>query len=214
MKTDLTVDWIKAASMGSHRVMLVLHGLGDSMEGYRWLPQALGIPWMNYLLVNAPDPYYGGYSWYDFGADPAPGIERSRKEIAALLETLPASGFSNEETMLFGFSQGCLMTLETALTYPRKLAGFIGISGYVNDPENLLRRRSAIAGDQKILVTHGYQDPLIPFKEVKQQMQDLGDAGLSLEWHEFDKAHTIDGEAELGVIRDFVLKCFPKPTQP
>ena len=36
--------------------MIVLHGLGDSMEGYRWLPEALQLPWLNYLLVNAPDP--------------------------------------------------------------------------------------------------------------------------------------------------------------
>ena len=45
--------------------MVMLHGLGDSIEGYRWWPEALGLPWLNHLLVNAPDDYYGGYSWFD-----------------------------------------------------------------------------------------------------------------------------------------------------
>ena len=26
----------------------------------------MNLPWLNYLLVNAPDKYYGGYSWFDY----------------------------------------------------------------------------------------------------------------------------------------------------
>ena len=37
----------------------MLHGLGDSIEGYRWMPEALDLPWLNYLLVNAPDANMG-----------------------------------------------------------------------------------------------------------------------------------------------------------
>ena len=51
---------------GTRRLMVMLHGLGDSIEGYRWLPEAMALPWLNYLLVNAPDDYYGGYSWFDY----------------------------------------------------------------------------------------------------------------------------------------------------
>ena len=61
--------------------MVVLHGLGDSIEGYRWLPNALALPWMNFVLVNAPDPYFGGFSWYNIAGDPAPGVERSRRLV-------------------------------------------------------------------------------------------------------------------------------------
>ena len=35
-------------------------------------------------------------------------------------------------------------------------------------------------------------------------------AGLNIAWHEFMKAHTIAGEPELEVIRDFVRDCFSK----
>ena len=53
----LTTELMPAAQRDSRRLMVVLHGLGDSMEGYRWLPSALRLPWLNYLLVNAPDEY-------------------------------------------------------------------------------------------------------------------------------------------------------------
>ena len=34
----LTHELIPAADKDSKWLMVVLHGLGDSMEGYRWLP--------------------------------------------------------------------------------------------------------------------------------------------------------------------------------
>ena len=114
---------------------------------------------MNYLLVNAPDPYYGGYSWYDFAGNQDEGVRRSRKLIFELLDAQRAKGFPTEETVLFGFSQGCLMTIDTGLRYPHLFAGLIGVSGYVHEPEKLVTELSPLAKQQRFLVTHGYQDP-------------------------------------------------------
>src|SRR5262245_21960032 len=100
------------AAKGSKRLLVALHGLGDSPAGYRWMPQELAIPNLNYLLVNAPDPYYTGYSWYDFSGDEGVGIQRSRKLLFELLDAQCERGFPTEETVLFGFSQGCLMTVD------------------------------------------------------------------------------------------------------
>lgn len=192
----------------SKRLLVALHGLGDSCAGYRWLPQMLDLPWLNYLLVNAPDPYYGGFSWYDFAGDPAPGVKRSGEMLFELLDALRKKGHPTEETVLFGFSQGCLMTWEVGFRYPYKLAGLIGISGYVHAPEQALNELSPVAKEQKFLVTHGTDDPLIPFEPVKQQVVMLKKAGIDVEWHEFEKAHTIAGEEELQVIRRFICKRF------
>lgn len=207
----LETELVPARERDSKRLMIVLHGLGDSVEGYRWLPGALKLPWLNYLLVNAPDEYYGGYSWYDLMGDPAPGIERSRRLLFNLLDDLRAKGTPSEQTMLFGFSQGCLMTHEVAWRYPHRLAGLIGISGYVHDPETLIKELSPVAAQQKYLVTHGTADPLIPFAEVREQVNFLKAAGLHLEWHEFAKTHTIAGEMEVEVIRTFVERSYAKP---
>src|SRR5689334_9433222 len=111
----LVTDVIPAGEPGSRRLLIALHGLGDSMEGYRWLPDQLRLGWLNYMLVNAPEPYYGGYSWYDFGSDPGPGVKRSRELLFAVLDAQRQAGFPTEQTVLFGFSQGCLMTIEAGL---------------------------------------------------------------------------------------------------
>src|SRR5689334_5325836 len=97
-------ELIPARDGRSRRLLVMMHGLGDSIEGYRWLPPSLDLPWLNYLLVNAPDDYYGGFAWFDFEGDWAPGIVRSRKLVFELLDSLPARGFASEDTLLGGFS--------------------------------------------------------------------------------------------------------------
>jgi phospholipase/carboxylesterase len=204
----LEADLVPAPEKNSPCLMVVLHGLGDSLEGYRWLPPALGLPWLNYLLVNAPDPYFGGYSWYDFSGDVGAGVERSRALLIELLDEQRKRGWTTEQSILFGFSQGCLMTIEIGLRYPHRFAGLVGISGYVHEPEQSLRELSPVAKLQRFLITHGTDDPLIPFAAVREQIKLLKTGGLQIEWHEFAKAHTIAGETELAVIRDFVRACY------
>ena len=201
----LHTEFCQAREKNSQRSMIVLHGLGDSIAGYRWLPPALDLPWMNYLLVNAPDPYFGGFSWYQFAGDTSPGILRSRALLFELLDQQKKKGWPPEETIVFGFSQGCLMTWEAGLRYPHRFAGLIGISGYAHDPEQAIKELSPVALQQRFLITHGTLDNLIPFAEVREQVNILKASGLHIEWHEFVKGHTIAGEEELTVIRDFVM---------
>ena len=40
-------EFIPAADKNSRRLFVVLHGLGDSIAGWRWLPGALALPDMN-----------------------------------------------------------------------------------------------------------------------------------------------------------------------
>jgi phospholipase/carboxylesterase len=207
MTTMLNTEFLAATETGSRRLMIVLHGLGDSIEGYRWLPAAMQLPWLNYLLINAPDPYYGGFAWYDL-ENPASGIERSRRLLFPLLDQLATRDFQAEQIVFSGFSQGCLMSIEIGARYPHHLAGIVGISGYVHEPLQLVAQLAPEAVRQRFLITHGTQDPLIPIAQVRPQMEILRRAGLQIEWREFVKAHTIAGEEELSVIRDFVRNSF------
>ena len=200
----LTTELIRAEKEIEPRLMIALHGLGDSMEGYRWLPYVMQFPWLSYLFVNAPDPYYTGFSWYPLEDDPGSAIERSRKLLFELLDRMRDQGYPTEKTVLFGFSQGCLMAMEVGARYPHLLAGIVGVSGYVHEPEQLIREMSPQARQQRFLITHGTRDPLIPIDQVRPQMEMLRAAGLRIEWREYVKAHTIDDKLELSVLRDFV----------
>jgi phospholipase/carboxylesterase len=196
-------ELIPAVEKNSRRLMVMLHGLGDSIEGYRWLPDALNLPWLNYLLVNAPDEYYGGYSWFDLN-DITPGVHRSRKLLFELLDDLRAKNFLIEEITLCGFSQGCLMAVEIGLRYPHRFAGIVGISGWICEPQKLLKELSPAARQQRLLMTHGTNDTLIPIEKVRPQIPLLKAASIQIEWREFPKVHTIHGETELAIIREFV----------
>jgi phospholipase/carboxylesterase len=203
----LNTEFIAAPEANSRRLMIVLHGLGDSIEGYRWWPDAMQLSWLNYLLVNAPDPYYGGFAWYDL-ENPARGIERSRQLLFQLLDQLAARDFPAEQIVFSGFSQGCLMSIEIGARYRQRLAGIVGISGYVHEPEQLAKQLAPEAVRQRFLITHGTQDPLIPIAQVRPQIDVLKKAGLQIDWREFVKAHTIAGEEEMSVIRDFVRNSY------
>lgn len=208
----LTTELIPAADPASKDLLIVLHGLGDSMDGWRWLPDQLRLPWLNYLLVDAPDDYYGGFSWYDLYGDSGTGIRRSRELLTRLLDAQRAAGFASERTALLGFSQGCLMTFDVGFRYPHRLAALVGISGYLFEPEILVAELPPVAKEQKALFTHGRRDPLIPMGGVRdEQVPVLRAAGLNLTWREFDKVHTVAGEAEVAVIRDFLRAAFERP---
>jgi phospholipase/carboxylesterase len=173
------------------RVMVVLHGLGDSLNGYHFLPEALGIPELSYLLLNAPDSYYGGYAWYDFMNDPAPGVIRSRGLLLSLLDELEEQGVPASDVFLFGFSQGCVMSLDVALRADKALCGVVGVSGYVAFPREYPAAFGAAALKQKILATHGRRDPVVPFEPSREQFQDLRRLGVQLEFTAYGKDHTM-----------------------
>jgi phospholipase/carboxylesterase len=200
----LDTVWIPAANGQSRRLLVALHGLGDSPQGFRWLPDAMQLPSMNYVLVQAPDSYYGGFSWYDIYGSPGPGVLRSRRLLFELLEDLEKNKTPAQNITLLGFSQGCLMCLEVAARYPRRLAGIVGISGYVHEPESMIRELASEATRQRILVTHGSQDPTIPIDQARPQFELLQRNGLQIDWREFAKGHTIAGDEEMAVIREFV----------
>ena len=185
----------------------MLHGLADSIEGYRWLPDMLRLDWLNYLLVNAPDEYYGGYSWYDFAGDPVPGVARSCKLLSDLLDDTGIKGFPSDQTILGGFSQGCLMSLETGLRCPQRLAGIIGISGYICDPAKLIRELSPVAKQQRVLMTHGTQDPIIPMQLAERSQQALRKHGYEVEWHSYPMPHAVCGE-EVEALGAFLASAF------
>ena len=195
-------ELITAREKNCRRLMVMLHGLGDSLEGYRWLPDTLNLPWLNYLLVNAPDDYYGGYAWFDLN-DIRPGVQRSRKLLFQVLDDLRVRGFPAEQITFGGFSQGSLMAVEVGLRYPHQLAGIVGISGWVCEPEELLKELSPVARHQRLFLTHGTADPLLPIAQVRPQIPLLKAAGIQVEWCEFDKVHTII-EEEIVLVRDFV----------
>jgi phospholipase/carboxylesterase len=178
-------------SNGRRPVMVVLHGLGDSLNGYHFLPEALQLPELSYLLLNAPDDYYGGYSWYDIMENPAPGIVRSRGLLLTLIDELLAGGVAARDIYLFGFSQGCLMATDVGLRCSHTLGGIVGVSGYVGFPDQYPEAFTPQTLQQKFLVTHGRIDQMLPFARSEAQFSELQGLGVDLTFRAYTKEHTM-----------------------
>jgi phospholipase/carboxylesterase len=202
---DLALDhvWL-AAPEPARRLIVVLHGLGDSAEGFLWIQDAFAMDSLDYLLLNAPTPYYTGFSWYDVPPQQAPGIAKSRKVLHEVLSQIELHGYPPERTFLLGFSQGCLMTLEFGARYTRRLAGYIGISGYSTDPEALLREMNPEVNHGDWLITHGTDDEVLPIATTRAQMRLFNERGFKIDYREYMKPHTIDMRRELQDIRDWL----------
>lgn len=211
---------VAARDGGKAPLLVVLHGLGDSSAGWEWLPGELQLPWLEYLLLDAPDAYFEGKSWFGIGFPKdgrmtgelppvnADAIERSRREIEAVLAREKASGRDAREIALLGFSQGCLMTLETGLRHGEALAGLVGISGWVHEPERLTAEAPSHARSVPVLMTHGTWDPLLGIEHVRPHAHALRAAGFDLLWQEFEKEHTVAGRTEVQFIARFLEQCF------
>lgn len=188
----LTHRYVPAPAPGAREIVIVvLHGLGDSLNGYHFLPEALRLPQVSYLLVNAPDSYYGGYSWYDFMGDKEPGVLRSRELLLKLVDELLDQGVNAADIFFFGFSQGCLMVTDVALNSAHVFGGVVGVSGYMAFAERYPEGLSPAARSQKILITHGRRDNMVPFEPARLQFEQLKAQGVDLTFRAYDKEHTM-----------------------
>jgi len=172
--------------------MIILHGRGDSAEGFRFFPEELGLDDMNYLLLNAPFEYFTGFSWYDLPPKQLPGIEYSRKILTEVLDTVFKDRYEPSQTILFGFSQGSLLTFEFGARYKEKLAGYIAVSGYIFDAPKLLIEMNPELKTAAWLCTHGYEDEVLPYNESRAQVEMLIDGGFEIDFRAYHKTHTVD----------------------
>ena len=209
MNLPLTHVW-QPARAPSKQLVVVLHGRGDSSNGFLWLQEALAIDSLHFLLLNAPARYYSGFSWYDLPPNELPGILQSRKLLGEVFAETKTGGFAPEKTFLLGFSQGCLMTLEFGSRHADRLGGYIGISGYSYDPQTLLREMNPDVNNGDWLITHGTDDEMLPVENTRAQMKALTDGGFTIDYREYVKTHTVDFQRELPEIRKWLQERRPR----
>lgn len=200
--------------------LIVLHGLGA--DGYDFVPicgeldlAALGP--VRYVFPHAPQrpvTINNGYvmrAWYDIlGVDlvrreDEGGLRESQQQIAALLDRERERGVAAERIVLMGFSQGCAMTLMTALRYPHRLGGAVGLSGYLPLAAVAAEERHAANADLPIFLGHGRQDPIVPHARGAASRDALQALGHDVEWHDYPMPHSVCAE-EIADLNAWLLK--------
>lgn len=205
----LTYDYVGAPDPEYY--CLILHGLGDSMEGWKAVVPELGLSQVGFIFVNAPDAYFTGYSWFPYpgiNADPndadatANGIVRSRELLNESISFfLEKYAINTDKLILMGFSQGCVMVLDYALRSEQLFAGVLGLSGACLLIDEFPDAFGSAAKDQSIFLCHGRYDDVVPINATRSHAKQLSEWGLNLEWREYDVQHGLDPYEELPDIR-------------
>ncbi|HEY8211449.1 MAG TPA: phospholipase [Myxococcaceae bacterium] len=127
---------------------------------------------------------------------------REALDVACRQANLPLS-----RAVLGGFSQGAMVTTDVTLRLEEAPAGLCVLSGtLICEPE--WRRLAPSRAGLPVFQSHGTVDPLLPFPSAETLRDLLKDAGLGVEFHAFDDAHTIPLEV-LRALADFLVKRLP-----
>jgi len=152
--------------------------------GYQWFP----IPWMDGSSEAAA----------------SAALDRSAVVLNAFIDKVLADeGLTPGRLILFGFSQGTMMSLHVAPRRSEPVAGIAGFSGRLLRPERLA---AEALSKPPVLLVHGDADEVVPFAEMQAAGEALTAAGFRVRGHvERGTGHGIapDGlSAALAFIRE------------
>ncbi len=205
---------------GSGPVVVLLHGFGAPGDDLVSLAGALNAPaGTRFVFPEAPielgPMYMGGRAWWNIDleermrrqalgeardlAEVPEGLSEARAHVNALLEAVERDLHAPPaKTVLGGFSQGAMLSLDVALRSSRTFAGLVLMSGTHIAKEEwapLLKARAHLP----LLMSHGSEDPVLPFKVSSDLRDTLVAAGWSVEWIPFRGGHGIPGNVTQAV---------------
>lgn len=178
---------------------ILLHGYGSNEEdlfGFaEELPDELFI-----ISVRAPlplQPY--GHAWYAIFWDNSTEkfsddeqAKKSRDMIANFIdEAVAAYPVDEKNVTLIGFSQGTILSLAVALSYPEKVKNVIGLSGYVNPAILKENFQAKELSRLSVYSSHGTSDQVIPVAWARRTKPFLDSLGIENSYSEFPVGHGV-----------------------
>ncbi|SFN45938.1 alpha/beta hydrolase [Variovorax sp. OV329] len=200
--------------------IVLMHGLGADGNDFVPIAQELDLSSVGpvrFVFPNAPVmpvTINGGYqmpAWYDiYGPnlvqrEDEAGLRRSQASIEAVIEKEKSRGIAADRIVVAGFSQGCAMALMTGLRHKEKLAGIVGLSGYLPLAATLEAERHGANHDTPIFLAHGSADPVVVLQRATATRDALQALGYQVDWHEYPMAHSVCME-EIADLNAWLLK--------
>ncbi|QDY68790.1 alpha/beta hydrolase [Qingshengfaniella alkalisoli] len=182
-----------AQSGQTKSVVVFLHGYGANGADLLGLSEPLAphLPDTVFIAPDAPEQSAAnpmGFQWF-----PIPWIDGSSEEVAqqgmlAAADDLNAfldgiieeEGISPSQLVLFGFSQGTMISLHVAPRRTDPVAGVVGFSGRLLAPELL---EDEVVSKPPVLLVHGDQDDVVPPQSLPEAANALTAAGFDVYAH-------------------------------
>ena len=212
------VSGIGEGQRGGTAVVL-LHGWGATGDDLLPVAQALVRPGVRFFVPAAPLPEVGGgrawwhldprskppHAWDDQlapGFQPNAQVTAARTAIQQLLGTV-IDRHAPDLIALAGFSQGAMLSLDVALTAAPAVQRVVAMSGVLLQ-DSLAALKAPRAAKPTFLLSHGRQDPAVPFQAGVRAKELLEKYGLPVSWHPFAGGHEIP-EPVLAAVARFLF---------
>lgn len=200
MTRVLTAGRKEPVSGETRSVVVFVHGYGANGADLLGLADVLGehLPDTLFVAPDAPETIAGlpnGYQWF-----PIPWLDGSSEEEAerglraasddlnAFLDALLVDeDLLPEQMVLFGFSQGTMISLHVAPRREDPVAGIVAFSGRLLSPESLADETRV---RPPVLLVHGDADDVVPVQSLPAAAEALQEAG----WQDVF-AHIMKGTA-------------------
>lgn len=205
--------------MAASRVVIWLHGLGDSgpanqgIASFFTSPEFADFKWRFPSAPNQPVSCNGRMrmpSWFDLPEIPivpeSPNVEedvlKAVRSVHEMIDREVAAGISADCIFLCGFSQGGALALASSMLYPKTLAGAAVFSGWVAlDKESFAAKITSAAKQTPVLWQHGLDDKVVEFSAGQAGPPFLARADVKCEFQAIpDLVHSIDAE-ELSTLK-------------
>ena len=221
--TLATIELHPAAEASA--TLIVLHGLGA--DGTDFIPMCdamdlAAVGPVRFVMPRAPErpvTLNNGYvmrAWYDIlgtetqRREDAAGLRESLAQVHALIDRERGRGVPADRIVLAGFSQGGAVTLLAGLRYPERLAGLVGLSGYLPLADTTAAERSDANRGVPIFLAHGRSDPMVTMARGAASRDALAALGYGVEWHEYPMEHSVCME-EVAELNRWLLRAWARP---
>jgi len=120
---------------------------------------------------------------------PSPPVVAARTAVQALIATV-VDRYAPAAVALLGFSQGAMLSIDIALAGTPAVARVVAMSGVllVDSVPALIAPHPA---KPRFLLSHGRQDPVVPFASGTRAKELLEAHGFPVTWRPFDGGHEI-----------------------
>lgn len=189
----MTLDGPRLAPLSGatpNALVILLHGYGSNGDDLISLARMIqpALPRAAFVAPNAPSQIprmAAAHQWWPIEtfsmAERAAGAAAAAPTLDAFItQELEAAGLPSDRALLVGFSQGTMMALHVGLRRAKPIAGIVGISGMLVAPELL---EAELASRPPVLLIHGTQDDVVPFRSMELASTALTAAGVPVETH-------------------------------
>ena len=181
-----------SASGKDDSLVIFLHGYGADGADLLGLANPLSqhLPDTAFVAPDAPEacranPF--GFQWFPVpwidGSTPAEmglGLESSREKMNAFLDQIETDlNFAPQKTVIVGFSQGTMMSLDVIPNREKLYAGIIGFSGRLMEEDRIVNKKNT----PPIQLIHGDADEMVAYDSMAKAADALIANGFSVDTH-------------------------------